>query len=167
MLNYEKIGNLRGICMQNLYSCLTALLGQPENGSTYAEFLANLDEQPKLLRNREHHRVYYFSNSGVSLSANENGFFSVFLHFNTVGTKSATTKPFIGELPYGICASDTKQIVEYKIGKKPNKSRLIPGRTSEEPEDYWDDYECGAFILLFIFCSDGTGIGGMSVSLRK
>lgn len=153
--------------MQNLFSCLTALLGQPENCPVYAELLANLDEPPKLLRNREHHRVYHFSNSGFNLSAGKNGFYSTFLHLATVSTKSGSTKPFIGDLPFGICATDTKQIVEYKIGKKPDHSRLIPGRSSEEPEEYWEDYKCGAFILNFIFCSDGTGIGGMSVSLRK
>lgn len=157
----------RGICMQNLYSSLTELLGRPEADPAFVQGLAQLDDPPKLLRDREHHREHCFSNSGFSLSADQNGIKSAFLHIATVATESGSMKPFIGELPFGICTSDTREDVERKIGKKTDHSQLVPCQNTDVPMDYWDDYECDSLILRFMFCSDHPGISALSISLRK
>ena len=152
--------------MQNLYSCLTGLLGRPEADPAFAEVVAELEDPPKLLRDKKHHRVHDFANSGFSLTSGENGFSSTFLHISTAATESGSTKPFIGQLPFGVCASDTRQDVECKIGKKPDRAQVVPSRRSDA-QDYWDDYDCGAFVLRFMFCSETAGISAVSVSLRK
>jgi hypothetical protein len=153
--------------MQNLYSCLTELLGRPEVDPAFAEFLAKVEGPPKLLRDRKHHREHSFSDSGFALSVGEKGFVSAFLHIATAATKSGSVKPFIGDLPFGVCASDSRREVERKIGKTPVRIQLVASGSSDVPTDYWDDYECDRFNLRFMFSSEHEGLSAIAVRLTE
>ncbi len=101
-------------------------------------------------------------------------FASISFGFNTAAIKAGSAKPFKGLLHAGIKPTDTRDLVEQRMGVKPyfvtdqELKKKVCGATSYDAgRNHWENYELPPYHFTYIFDAVDEGISLVDVDLSR
>ncbi len=150
--------------MEDLYQRATSLLGKGQNDPAFTAFVEDLGEHPEIMTKSPNGCSYVFRKSGFQMTFYEhsNCFASIFFHFCSAPVQAGIVQNYQGTLVHGIAFGDSRTDVGNKLAMKPS-TKLVQGRTPDEPKDLWDEYEVGPLKLRFLFRGSVDSLGSLSV----
>ncbi|HNB23772.1 MAG TPA: hypothetical protein PKZ32_15260 [Candidatus Melainabacteria bacterium] len=150
--------------MEDCYQRATALLGKGQNDPAFLAFVEDLGEHPEVMAKTANGCSHIFRKTGLQMTfyAHSNCFASIFFHFCSAQVQAGTVQKYQGTLVHGIAFGDSRNDVEKKLAMKPS-TKLVQGRTPDEPKDLWDEYELGLLKLRFLFPGSKDSLGALSV----
>ena len=114
--------------MNNCYERVLELMGQPNDGPLFAQFVADLGEEPYIILDTNVTTEYDIARSGLhlsywnthnnSLDSKLSGFSFAIFSLAIDPTSFKSRRSYSGNLPAGIVPSDSFEEVERKLGQK-------------------------------------------------
>lgn len=139
--------------VEDLYDRAIEVLGTSPEDFMLAGLAQELEDEAVPISKNEHMSSFLLRKSGLQFLFDERDryYAQVFIHFGSAMAESGTVTRYDGDLPYGIRFGDTRNDVKDKLGLKPIRSTLSPGRTSKDPKDKCDSYDMDPLEVTFIF----------------
>lgn len=147
--------------MKQLFENLVELLGKSEDDPTFNQLLNELGELPSPNCGVR----YCFERSGFCIIANRGLLCSLFVNLR-ISEQPAMLAKFVGDLPAGICTTDTLLDVRRRL----NKERFVLMKSTEPhagDAQASDTYKSSPFLWIFTGEQLNYRISSLTVILEK